>query len=452
MNRRRLMRYVCAGVVASTMAVTGFGQDAAKHQEKTSAATPGGRHVYYVGPMGRGSKNAAEVTENRIGNNGSSTFGPTAVSERQGSSENGGGLPLWTFRVHSSRDGDSYPGAMVGTNPFNDPGTTSVPTVVIPIRIKTKTVGTSVDPMTGAITTQPGETTFDPSAPDNACLSAPNNIPVTLVRQSPMFTPTAFSFGGTYVGTTEYNDAFQRANFWKALGKERNEYHVLLKPAQFLQPIEMDAPDVYGVALTDGTVLETILGTTTPFCAPLGIVDVNWFDTMLTATVIPELQERGVLNPGTFPVFMVYNVFWASPANNFFTCCIGGYHSITGFPIPTQTYSPADFDATGAFGVGAADTVILSHEIDEWMNDPMVFNPTPPWGNTGQVAGCAASLEVGDPLTGANLAPITMPNGFTYHLQELAFFSWFFGAPSIAVNGWYSDNNTFTTDAGAPCH
>jgi len=63
-----------------------------------------------------------------------------------------------------------------------------------------------------------------------------------------------------------------------------------------------------------------------------------------------------------------------------------------------------------------------------------------------------ANLEVSDPLTGANLAPITMPNGFTYHSQELAFFSWFFGAPSIAVNGWCSNNNTFTTDAGASSH
>ena len=54
--------------------------------------------------------------------------------------------------------------------------------------------------------------------------------------------------------------------------------------------------------------------------------------------------------------------------------------------------------------------------------------------------------------TGTAMPPVTMPNGFTYHLQELAFFSWFFGAPSVAVNGWYSDNNTFKTDAGAPCH
>jgi hypothetical protein len=46
--------------------------------------------------------------------------------------------------------------------------------------------------------------------------------------------------------------------------------------------------------------------------------------------------------------------------------------------------------------------------------------------------------------------PITMPNGFTYHLQELAFFSWFFGAPSVAVNGWFSNYNTFSDQGGTP--
>ena len=78
-------------------------------------------------------------------------------------------------------------------------------------------------------------------------------------------------------------------------------------------------------------------------------------------------------------------------------------------------------------------------------------NPTPPWGNTGQVVGCQGNLEVGDPLTGTNIPPVTMPNGFTYNLQELAFFSCFFGAPTIGVDGWFSDNGTFLTDAGPPC-
>jgi hypothetical protein len=44
-----------------------------------------------------------------------------------------------------------------------------------------------------------------------------------------------------------------------------------------------------------------------------------------------------------------------------------------------------------------------------------------------------------------------MLNGFTYHPQELAFFSWFYRQkPSIAVNNWYSDQGTFGSYA-APC-
>jgi hypothetical protein len=49
------------------------------------------------------------------------------------------------------------------------------------------------------------------------------------------------------------------------------------------------------------------------------------------------------------------------------------------------------------------------------------------------------------------VTPVKMSNGFTYSLQELAFFSWFYGAPSVGVNGWYSNNGTFTTDAGPNC-
>lgn len=474
MSSGRLLRYFCAGVISSMLAIAGFGQDSAGKQakptntgttnEKPSTRSLGRNHVFYVDPMAvRGLKKPAGAVASQTPSTGSFAAGAgttsgtlTTATQAETSDDSAGNLlPLWTFQVRfSSRDGNPYPGTMVGRNPFVNPGTTNVPTVVIPLLIKTKTVGTKVDPMTGAITTQPGDTIFDPSAADNVCLSAPNNVPVTLVKQSPMFTPTAFTFGGTYVGTTEYNDAFQRANFWNALGEDRDEYHVLLQPVEFLPAIELDAPDVYGLALTDGTVLEPVLGTTSPFCAPLGILDINWFDTHLTGKLIPELREKGVLNPGTFPIFLVYNVVWASPVNNFFFCCALGYHATTGFPIPTQTYSPAEFDSTGfLFGLPAfSDSAILSHEVDEWMNDPMISNPTPPWGHTGQVGFCQANLEVGDPLTGTAMPPVTMPNGFTYHLQELAFFSWFFGAPSVAVNGWYSDNNTFRTDAGAPCH
>jgi len=141
---------------------------------------------------------------------------------------------------------------------------------------------------------------------------------------------------------------------------------------------------------------------------------------------------------------------WAVPSiTNIFDCCFIGYHGISGLAI--QTYSPFDFDSTGLFSPAIEDTGVMAHEVGEWMNDPFGNNATPPWGHIGQQSGCQNNLEVGDPLTGTGVPPVVMPNGFTYHLQELAFFSWFYGAPSIGVNGWFSNNGTFLTDAGAPC-
>ena len=49
------------------------------------------------------------------------------------------------------------------------------------------------------------------------------------------------------------------------------------------------------------------------------------------------------------------------------------------------------------------------------------------------------------------MPPVTGKNGYTYTLQELAYFSYFYGGPSFAADGWYSNNNTLTSDAGPVC-
>jgi hypothetical protein len=470
MKPNRLLYLLCAMVSLGTVATIASGQEKATGapsagspaspamaKEKTPlqqiAPGPGRVHPLAIDAMAvRGLRAPA----NKIGNHNSSANPnvgtPTQMIPLATDSQGvGSTLPLWTFRVQSSRDGDKYSGAMVGTSPFNNPGKTKVPTKIIPLIIKTQAKGTSFDTTTGIIGTAPGETTFDPTQPDNVCLTAPNNIPTRLLRESPIFTPTKFVFGGTNVGTTQYSDAFQRANFWQALGEDRDIYHVLLEP-RVLDPIVLEVPAVYGIGVTDG-----LLFGPPAFCGGVGIVDINWFDTHITGTLIPGLKDK--VGPEDFPIFLVYNVLFAAPVNNLGTCCILGYHGTTGFPIPTQTYSPAGFNTNGFLFNAAgdtgpfSDTAVLSHEVDEWVNDPMVSNPTPPWGNTGQVVGgCQANLEVGDPLSGTILPPVKMPNGYTYHLQELAFFSWFFGTPSIGANGWFSNNGTFLTDAGPPCH
>jgi hypothetical protein len=346
-------------------------------------------------------------------------------------------LTLFNYSVSSSRDGNTYTGAMVGTNPFAGGGSSQTTTYIIPLIFVTHRVGVSFDPKTGTIGTVPGKTTFDPTLPDDACLTPPNDVPLNVFQQSPIFNSASFSFGGTSVGDTQYIDAFMRGNFFSVA--DQGAYHLLVSPVNTLDPISINVPDDLGLTLPQSDF---------PSCGPFGVVDINFLDKQLTNQILQKLAPKGV-NAGNFPIFLMYYVVLASPVTNLNTCCVLGYHGAANSPI--QTYSPIDFDSTGLFGPAIGDAYVAAHEVGEWANDPFGSNATPAWGHTGQVGACQNNLEVGDPLTGTPPIVIAGANGFNYRLQELTFFSWFFGAPSIGVNGWFSDNGTFLTDAGPVC-
>jgi hypothetical protein len=300
-------------------------------------------------------------------------------------------IPLWTYNIRSTRDGNPYLGVMVGAKPALNSSTT-IPTQIVPVIIN----------INGVV--------FDPTS--TTCSSA--GSAVTLTQQSPIFKPFNFVFGGTPVGNTQYTDAFQRANFWVQLTTPIN-YHTLLGLTT-LGAITVNVPVGLGFIHGSG-------------CGALGIMNGGWWDGYVKGTLIPLLRTQGV-NPTTFPIFLFNNVVLYNGTPN--NCCILGYHGA--FGNPTQTYSTTDFDLTGLFG-STQDTATMAHEVAEWMDDPLGNNPTPSWGHTGQVSGCQDNLEVGDPLSGHNIPNVIMPNGYTYHLQELAFFWWFYGAPSMGVNG-----------------
>ena len=410
MQRKLCVPLACLGLAAMALCVSALAQEAVSKHPPLK--------LKYIGPITHGDPNLR------------------ALAVQSGAATNL--LPVWNFQAISSRNGKIYAGSMVGANP-SERGTAasvSVPGQVVPVILKLHTIGTSIDPHTGKITTIPGDTTFDPTVEDTACLAAPNNLPLTLFLQSPIFANAKFNFGGTDVGDTQATDAFQRANFWKLIDKQN--YHVRLA-RRVLEPMVIDVPPDEGLALSG-----SIFGA----CAPLGIVDINLID---AAVVQATLTTPGI-SPKTFPMFMLYNsgMSFGNPSN-INNCCAGGYHGINPTsPITFQTYTPFDFQSNGIFR-NANDTVIASHEVAEWMDDPYDVNPTPPWGHIGQVQRCQNNLEVGDPLSGTNAPPIVGNNGFTYHLQELAFYSWFYGAPSVGIHGWFSDNGTFLTDAGPPC-
>src|SRR3984893_6862960 len=352
-------------------------------------------------------------------------------------------LPVWSYQVVSSRDGSLYDGVIVGRNPnqHDSSAEVGVTTQVVPIILRFHRIGTAINPNTGEITTISGRVSSDPTVPDRGCFTGANNVPLKILTQSPILNNADFNFGGTDVGTTQYTDAFQRGEFWNVIDKD--DYHVRLNPT-ILAPVVVDVPAASGLALA-----ADVFAPAFTLCSREGLVDINFLD----AVVVSELTKLPGINPGTFPIFMIYNTGMSiGDPDNINNCCAGGYHSInTAGPLTFQTYSPFDFDVSGFFVPSANDTAILSHEAAEWMNDPYIINGTPEWGHTGQVAGCQNNLEVGDPLTGFEAPRVVMPNGFTYHLQELAFFSWFFGNPSLGIHGWDSNNGTFLTDAGPVC-
>lgn len=172
-----------------------------------------------------------------------SRAGAQVTAQSQAQTAAASTIPLWRFNASSTRDGNRYPGVMVRRNPMTNPGSSRIPVFVVPLVFKTHTVGVSFNSTTGFIGTQPGDTTFDPTVPD-ACYTAPNNIPIKMVAESPLLNPATFDFGGTFVGTTQYIDAFQRANFWQVLGSNGSGYHVLLDPVTILDPVVVDVPAI----------------------------------------------------------------------------------------------------------------------------------------------------------------------------------------------------------------
>jgi hypothetical protein len=237
---------------------------------------------------------------------------------------------------------------------------------------------------------------------------------------------------GVKVGTGQYLDAFQRGNFWSYVGG--TPYQTVFSTTPTVLPaINVSVPVANG---------STQLG----ICGLFGQMDQIWWDNLLQTTIIPSLGSHGV-GPANFPQFIFDSVVMYlnhDPS----LCCALGYHNSYMNGGVFQTYSANDFDTSGAFG---GDTSVMSHEIGEWLDDPNGMNPVPAWGAEGQVAAgsCQNNLEVGDPLspgfsTPTNPFSVLMPNGVTYTLQELTYFSWFYGGASFGSGGLYSDNGTFT--------
>lgn len=287
-------------------------------------------------------------------------------------------------------NGTNYTYNMVGTAPSSNASTT-VTTYIIPVKI--------------VITSRRGtKTTFDPSH----VLSTGNTV-TNQTTVSPIFnSTTTYVQGGVNVGTTQYLDAFQRANFWGTVQSASN-YHVLLGGPTVLAEQTLSPTSRYG-------------STGSPFGFTAGLVDINWFDSQL-----PSIMSKLGVQPNTFAIFLTYDVYLTESGQ----CCIGGYHSSEGSVSNPQSY--AEFTYVDHVGVFSQDVSALSHEVGEWMDDPLTVN------FNGNNTPCGI-LEVGDPLENEpNFGDYAYTlNNFTYHLQDLVFLPYFGAPPSTSVNNWFS--------------
>lgn len=345
-----------------------------------------------VGCVGNGTNSAAT---------GSPSSAPVPTPTTTPTPSTATTLPLWSNNF--SLGGAEFPFTMIGTDPsISGAGTTNVPVEIIPISFNFG--GVIVSPESSA-------------CGDTASATA-------RVQDAPLFSSdVTWSDSGTVIGTTQFTDAFQRANFWEFVSTRSPNYHVMLQPVSMLPAVSVDVPPGIGAGLA-----------LNPVCPqnPLGGVPIDFMN-----SVAQNIIQTQQISAGTLPIFLTLDVQFLP--NQFW-----GYHTTL---AGNQTIVVASYLDPGLLGPEISDVLVLSHELAEWINNPLLINNVPPWGLPGQP--CSTELEVGDPLAQSGFT--VNAGGLTYHVQELAYFSWFArDVPSIAINGRYSTRGTFLGPA-PPC-
>ena len=331
-------------------------------------------------------------------------------------------IPMWTVTATDPNSDKKYSARFVGKSPLVKSSSASV-TISAPI------VALDLRFANGDL--------FRPEAPDPKC--GLSTSAVQRVLGSPIYQKHSYSFGGTSVGTTQYVDAFQRANFYYYTrpGGISPGYHVLINqtPHFYYYTTPISVPSSQSV-IGHGR------------CGDAGGVSMTWIEGLIKNNLMPALSRNFGIGPNDFPIFLLYNVVLCDGG-----CGTLGFHySYKNSSGKYQTYAVAEYDTSG---FGAPDIEPLSHEVGEWMNDPLgasssTVNLVPHFGHVGQVSGCQINLEVGDALSGHGTS-VKMANGITYHPQELVFIGWFYHFnPSLGVNDWYSNLGTFRGYA-RPC-
>jgi hypothetical protein len=316
-------------------------------------------------------------------------------------------IPHWTSSF--TFQGTVFPFTMVGTNPATSNVTTTVPTVLIPIKF----VFANGDELDG--TTK-----------------------VANVLGSPNFQNSFYT-----TGTTQFADAVQRAEFFSSVSTTSPNWHALVGTPTVLPTQVINVPQDQAV---------TVVGRRSGKL--FALMSLSWFFTRFH-NLLNELH----IQPTVLPIVQTYNVFLFE--HSLSNCCVLGFHdafaSLNGNgnqQVQTSIFG-AWTDPLIFRNPDVQDVLPLSHEVSEWMNDPFINNAVPVWQFPGLPGVCQGNLETGDPVEVLPhpAFPVTI-SGFTYHPQTEALLQWFSReVPSSAIDGAYSYPNESTlTSPSTPCH
>jgi hypothetical protein len=361
-------------------------------------------------------------------------------------------IPHFTFRYTDPTNGVTYPITMVGSDPRAGNTSTTIKTVIIPLKVNFVAAGQDTSAIDAlyypGYHATPLTHTFDASSR------------VADVLASPIFRNNVYpaDMGGD---NAQYGDAFMRAQF----GKIGTGYHVRLDNVNTYSTQTINVPASQGVAYNRAAAESAGKE------AIAGIAESKWFSARLQ-NLLNSLQ----IDPTTVPIFLTDNVMLYD--GTYDNCCTIGYHG-AGMPVghgagsangqgnnPVQTFIYAAWSKPGTYSGfysdysgtrtyprptrGIADIHALSHEVAEWLDDPYVNNAVQPWLTpTAPQYGCTPVLETGDPVVGVwfPLAGNTTADGYNYygeyHPEDEVFAQWF-GRGGVEAAGFHALDSRLT--------
>lgn len=326
-------------------------------------------------------------------------------------------ISLPTFTGSFAVAGKSFPYRIAGRGPDRG-GTTIIPTAVVPISL-----------------------VFDADRDsDGKPLALNAASDVSNVLHSPIFERAAFA-----TGNTQYGDAMQRAEFYRAA--VRNKWHTLLGQPRVTSAITIEIPAAEGYLLTSKRSGHS-----------LAVVDLDF----VQKEFFKDLSQSGVRSDQLVIGLTRDTEFY--PLDDATVCCSWGAYGVHS-DASSKSFQPFILGTYLDPGVvpGYSDIQTLTEQVAEWMNDPLQgyqANTFPAWRKPSEQAGCGGHGEgtfyrFAEPTDGSSTSnsSLVSTGRSEYHVENVALLPWFAENPHPdSFQGAYSFPDTHALTAAAqPC-